>query len=64
MKTITAHLSISVNCKCPNCNSYLDIFDLEDVKYALDETHNASNCNLVIKCEECLEDFIISDIFF
>lgn len=64
MKKRTANLSISVNCKCPNCDTYLDIFDLEDVKYALDETHNAINCNLEIECEECNEKFIVSDIYF
>ena len=31
MKTTTANLFIEVNCKCPYCDAYLDIFDLEDV---------------------------------
>lgn len=60
----TATLTISVNCKCPHCESYLDIFDLEDVKYALDETNNAIDCNLEIECEECNEKFIVSNIYF
>jgi len=64
MKQTTANLFIEFTCKCPHCNSYLDIFDLEDVKYALDEIHNAPNCNLEIKCEECLENFVVSDISF
>ena len=64
MKTTTANLFIEVNCKCPHCDAYLDIFDLEDVKYALAEPHNAPNCDLEIDCEECGEKFIVSDISF
>jgi len=64
MKSTSASLHIQVNCKCPNCDAYLDVFDLEDVKYSLDETHNAQDCNLEIECEECLEKFIITDITF
>lgn len=64
MKKTKADLFIEVCCKCPNCGAYLNIFDFDDVKNALDETHNSINCNLEIDCEECKEIFIVTDILF
>ena len=64
MKETTASLNIEVTCKCPNCGAYLDVFDLEEVKYALDETHNAPDCNLEIECTDCNETFLLTDIYF
>lgn len=64
MEKTTANLFIEVNCKCPHCDAYLDIFDLEDVKMALDETHNAADCDLEIECSNCNEKFIVTDIYF
>jgi uncharacterized protein with PIN domain len=64
MNKRSAFLTIRVECRCPNCDTYLDIFDLKEVKDSLDKTHNARDCNVEIECEDCNEKFIVSDILF
>ena len=65
MKKITASVWIKVTCKCPNCDAFLDLFEMEDVQLALNIVANIPpDCNLEIECTECLEKFIVTDILF
>lgn len=64
MKNIRATTFIQVNCKCPYCDAYLDIFDEESVKESLGEDHRADGCNLEIDCPKCEVPFVVTDIDF
>jgi uncharacterized protein YbaR (Trm112 family) len=62
MKTTSANTLIEVVCVCPYCKSFLDILDEPGVKKSMDCDNKAQNCNLEIKCSECEETFIVTDI--
>lgn len=65
MKT-TARTHIEVMCTCPNCNYILDIFDDDIVheEFTRNGAPRAYNCDIEIKCEECEENFVVTNIEF
>lgn len=62
MKETTAQTFLEVVCTCPYCGAIEDI--LKDVKEVLEYDHRASNIDKEIKCSECSEIFIVTDINF
>ena len=64
MKSTDAKTFIEVVCNCPNCNAYLDIFDENGVKESMGYEPRSEGCDLEIKCSECEEPFIVTDIFY
>ena len=62
MKKTDAQASIEVYCDCPYCEHYQDIF--EKVKESLGFELSAYDVNIEITCEECKEQFIVTDIYY
>ena len=64
MKTVEAQTYVEVTCSCPECNAYLDIFDLGQTKEVMGYDLRAEKCDMEITCPECGKQFIVSDIHY
>ena len=64
MRETRAQLYIEILCTCPNCDYGLDLFDEHRVRESLDDDHRASNCDIEIKCENCDQKFLLTDVDF
>jgi ribosomal protein S27E len=62
MKTASAETSIEIWVHCPHCTEYQNRFD--DLREALDGEPRAEECNEVIKCEDCGEEFVVTEITY
>lgn len=62
MKKVDASLSIEVNCHCPYCDSFEDVF--EYVRESLEDDHRASNIDIEVMCGSCGEFFIVDNVEF
>jgi phage FluMu protein Com len=62
MKQTTAKTFVELNCKCPECEAYIDILDIGNTREYLGHDLRAENIELEIRCTECLKLFIITHI--
>jgi len=63
IKTAEAETSIEIWVHCPHCEGYQNRFD--DLRESLDYNElRAEECDAVIKCEDCAEDFMVTKITY
>ena len=59
LNKVNAKVYLEIVCKCPHCNSILDVTFLTDF---LDETLNCIGYDDEIECDECGKAFVINNI--
>lgn len=64
MKKTDAQTHIEVNCSCPYCERFQDIWDKGTVAELMGFDMVAYNVDIEITCENCDKPFIVTDIFY
>jgi len=59
---VDARTFIEVNCHCPHCEAFLDVF--ENVREVLGSDLRAENVDVEVTCPECLKLFIVENVEF
>lgn len=62
MKEVRANCYVEILCTCPNCGYGLDVLD--DVREVMGDDHRAIGIDIEVKCEDCKETFLITDVDF
>jgi len=62
MKKTEAYTYIEVNCECPYCGRYQDIWDKSTTAESMGFDMMANNVDIEILCEKCGKEFIVTDI--